>query len=77
VLGVSVPPLVAHDVGQMSLTVWPRTVGGLGLGAVPQSLPETAPEPYSISAGSSEPGFAPSVAILLPRPAPGVFRFRT
>jgi hypothetical protein len=46
VIGVRVPTLGAHDVGQVSLTVWPRAVGGPGLGAVP-NLPETAPEPYS------------------------------
>jgi hypothetical protein len=38
----------AHDVWQLSLTVWPRTAGGSGLGRFPIS-PETAPEllPYT------------------------------
>jgi hypothetical protein len=48
VLGVSVPPLVAHDVGQVSLTVWPRTVGGPGLGRFPFS-PKPPPSLFNLS----------------------------
>lgn len=50
--------------------MWPRTVGGPSLGAVP-NLPETAPEPYSISVGSSEPQYS---LYFLPPPMHSVSR---